>query len=150
MYEIQLSYLRTQQLHMSTSLETKGLLSTASPLPLWAGKGTRKLMQPCQANRQHLTNQGQHHTCGTALLPNIPFSTAMQRPIMTSSLTFSMMAAASPATRASRTGALYRFQNKNSSPRLAVVLPTCPNRLALGSQKTRSKQRTTCQQEEEV
>ena len=29
-------------------------------------------------------------------------------------------------------------------PLLAVVDPTWPNRLALGSQKTRSKQRTTC------
>ena len=45
-------------------------------------------------------------TCGTALLPNIPFSTAMDRPTMTSSLTFSIMAAASPATSANNTGAL--------------------------------------------
>ncbi|MPC16724.1 hypothetical protein E2C01_009556 [Portunus trituberculatus] len=46
----------------------------------------------------------------------MPFSTAMQRPTITSSLTFSMMAAASPATSASNTGARYRFQNRNSSP----------------------------------
>lgn len=42
--------------------------------------------------------------CGTALLPKIPFSTAIQRPTITSSLTFSMMAALCPATRARRTG----------------------------------------------
>jgi len=83
------------------------------------------------------------HTWGTALLPNIPLSTAIDLPTITSSLTFSMMAAASPATRANRTGALYKFQNRNSSPRLAVVLPTWPNKLALGSQKTRSKHKTT-------
>lgn len=161
-------------------------------------------------------------TCGTELFPKIPFSTAMQRPTITSSLTFSMMAAASPATRASNTGALYRFliqtrwttyifvysytrqwttaqvsvkhehftnksreisavsrkmitylsrnerserwskwnlpcfcisrlrncsgmtyQKRKSSPRLAVVLPTWPNRLELGSQKIRSKHKTT-------
>ena len=75
---------------------------------------------------------------------SIPLSTAMQRPTMTSSETFSMMAAASPATRASSTGALYRFQNRNSSPRLAVVEPTWPNRLEVLSQNIRSKQRTTC------
>lgn len=82
-------------------------------------------------------------TCGTALLPKMPFKTAIDRPMMTSSLTFSMMAAASPATSASKTGALYRFQNRNSSPRLAVVLPTWPNRFAFGSQKMRSKHSTT-------
>lgn len=64
-------------------------------------------------------------------------------PTMTSSVTFSMMAAASPATKASKTGALYRFQKRNSSPRLAVVLPTWPNRLAWGFQKILSKHRTT-------
>ena len=45
---------------------------------------------------------------GTLASPNMPLSTAMQRPTMTSSETFSMIAAASPATRASRTGALER------------------------------------------
>lgn len=64
-------------------------------------------------------------------------------PTITSSVTFSMMAAASPATSASNTGALYKFQNKNSSPRLAVVLPTCPKRLAWGFQNVRSKHSTT-------
>ena len=83
-------------------------------------------------------------TCGTVFAPKIPLITAKQRPTMTSSLTFSIMAAASPAISASNTGALYRFQNKKSSPRAAVVLPTCPNRLALGSQNTRSKHNTTC------
>uniref|UniRef100_A0A6B0UUK9 Uncharacterized protein n=1 Tax=Ixodes ricinus TaxID=34613 RepID=A0A6B0UUK9_IXORI len=73
----------------------------------------------------------------------MPLSTAMQRPMMTSSLTFSMMVAASPATSANSTGARYRFQKRKSSPRLPVVLPTCPKRLELGSQKMRSKQRTT-------
>lgn len=45
------------------------------------------------------------HTCGTALLPNIPLRMARQRPTITSSLMFSMMPAASPAIRASRIGA---------------------------------------------
>lgn len=45
------------------------------------------------------------HTCGTALLPNIPLRMARQRPTITSSLMFSMMPAASPAIRASRMGA---------------------------------------------
>lgn len=40
----------------------------------------------------------------------------MHRPTITSSLTFSIMAAASPATSARSTGARYRFQNRNSSP----------------------------------
>merc|ERR1719259_997270 len=62
---------------------------------------------------------------------------------MTSSLTFSITCAASPATSASSTGARYRFQNRNNSPRLAVVEPTCPNKLALGSQNWRSKHSTT-------
>jgi hypothetical protein len=35
---------------------------------------------------------------------------------MTSSLTFSIMAAASPATRARSTGARYKFQKRKSSP----------------------------------
>ena len=55
-------------------------------------------------------------TRGTPLVPKMPLSTAMQRPTMTASVTVSMMAAASPATRARRTGALYRLQNRNSSP----------------------------------
>lgn len=38
---------------------------------------------------------------------------------------------------------LYRFQKRKSSPLLAVVLPTCPNKLTLGSQNTRSKHSTT-------
>merc|ERR1719339_415578 len=80
---------------------------------------------------------------GTFVVPKIPLRTAIQRPTMTSSETFSMMAAASPATRASKTGALYRFQKRKSSPLLAVVEPTCPNRLLLLSQKILSKQRTT-------
>ena len=45
---------------------------------------------------------------GTLAAPKMPLRTAMQRPTMTSSETFSMIAAASPATRASRTGALKR------------------------------------------
>lgn len=56
-------------------------------------------------------------TCGTAEFPKIPLRTAIQRPTMTSSLTFSMMAAASPATSANKTGARYKFQNRNSSPK---------------------------------
>ncbi len=82
-------------------------------------------------------------TCGTALFPKMDLSTAIDRPTITSSLTFSIMAAASPATSANNTGALYRFQNRNSSPRLAVVLPTWPNKLAFGSQNMRSKHNTT-------
>lgn len=74
----------------------------------------------------------------------------MQRPTITSSLTFSITQAASPATRASRTGALYKFQNKKSSPRDAVVLPTWPNKLAVGSQKMRSKHNTTWKIEEKI
>ena len=45
---------------------------------------------------------------GTLAAPKMPLRTAMQRPTMTSSETFSMIAAASPATKASRTGALKR------------------------------------------
>lgn len=54
-----------------------------------------------------------------------------------------MIAAASPATSAKRTGALYKFQKRKSSPLLAVVLPTCPNKLACGFQKILSKHKTT-------
>lgn len=53
---------------------------------------------------------------GTAVLPKIPFSTAMQRPTITSSLTFSIMAALWPATRASSTGDCVMLQNRKSSP----------------------------------
>jgi len=35
------------------------------------------------------------------------------------------------------------YQNRKSSPLLAVVLPTWPNKLELGSQKIRSKHSTT-------
>ncbi len=45
-------------------------------------------------------------TCGTCELPNILLRTAKQRPIIMSSLIFSMMEAASPATNERRTGAL--------------------------------------------
>lgn len=44
------------------------------------------------------------HTCGTAVTPNISLSTAIQRATITSSLTPSIMEAASPATRARSTG----------------------------------------------
>lgn len=54
--------------------------------------------------------------CGTALCPKMPFKTAMHLPTITSSVTFSIMAAASPATSAKSTGAEYKFQNRNSSP----------------------------------
>lgn len=77
------------------------------------------------------------------------FKTAMHRPTITSSLTFSITQAASPATSASSTGALYKFQNRKSSPRDAVVLPTCPNKFAVGSQKIFSKHNTTCNRGEE-
>lgn len=103
----------------------------------------QKLQQIINYSTVDVKNDKADCTCGTALLPKMPFNTAIDLPMMTSSLTFSMMAAASPATSASRTGALYRFQNKNNSPRLAVVLPTWPNRLAFGSQKIRSKHSTT-------
>lgn len=82
-------------------------------------------------------------TSGTFAVPNIPLSTNMHREIITSSDMSSMTLAASPATKANSTGARYRFQNKNISPRLAVVLPMCPNKLPLGSQKMRSKHSTT-------
>lgn len=82
-------------------------------------------------------------TSGTFAVPNIPLSTNMQREIIISSDMSSMTLAASPATKANSTGARYRFQNKNISPRLAVVLPMCPNKLPLGSQKMRSKHSTT-------
>lgn len=81
-------------------------------------------------------------TCGTWELPKIPRNTAMTRPITMSSFTFSMMLAASPATKASSTGALYKFQNRKSSPRLAVVRGTWPKRLMCGSQKILSKHNT--------
>ena len=55
--------------------------------------------------------------------------TAKHLPIIISSLIFSIIDAASPATRDNKTGALYKFQNKNNSPRLAVDNGTWPNRL---------------------
>ena len=68
--------------------------------------------------------------------------TAKHLPIIISSLMFSIIDAASPATKDSKTGALYKFQNKNNSPLLAVDKGTWPNRLMWGSQKTLSKHRT--------
>lgn len=109
--------------------------------------------EPCLIRQNHTTlsnfvtyfiNRTYHlQTWGTALLPKIPFNTAMALPTMISSETFSSLFAASPATRAMRTGDLYRFQKRNSSPRFAVVLPTWPKRFVFGSQNTRSKHRTT-------
>lgn len=46
--------------------------------------------------------------------------TAKHLPITISSLTFSIIDAASPATNDNNTGALYKLKNKNDSPRLAV------------------------------
>lgn len=82
-------------------------------------------------------------TSGTFGVPNIPLSSNMHLAMIMSSDTSSITPAASPATRANSTGARWRFQNRNSSPRLDVVLPMCPNRLPLGSQKMRSKHNTT-------
>lgn len=56
--------------------------------------------------------RAQRHTCGTALLPKMPLRIARQRPTITSSLMFSMMPAASPATRARRIGAMGRQQKE--------------------------------------
>ena len=44
------------------------------------------------------------HACGTAVTPNISFSTAMHLATMTSSLIPSIIELASPATKASSTG----------------------------------------------
>ena len=105
---------------------------------------------PLKANSTHLEQQRKGVRClcteGTALLPKIPLSTPTALPTMMSSETFSSLLAASPATSAMRTGAWYKFQNRNSSPRFAVVLPTWPNKFVLGSQNTRSKHNTTCRE----
>jgi hypothetical protein len=61
--------------------------------------------------------------------------TATHRPTVTSSATLSMMAATSFATNTRRTGARYKFQNRNSWPLLAVVLAAWPNRLVPKFQK---------------
>jgi hypothetical protein len=75
-------------------------------------------------------------------LPNILLNTAKHLPIMISSLIFSIIHEASPATSDSKTGALYKFQNRNNSPLLAVDKGTEPNRLICGSQNIFSKHKT--------
>ena len=81
-------------------------------------------------------------TIGTCELPNMLRRTAKQRPMTMSSLMFSMMLAASPATSDKSTGARYKFQKRKSSPRLDVDNGTWPNKLMCGSQKILSKHNT--------
>jgi hypothetical protein len=57
-------------------------------------------------------------------LPNIPLRTAIWQPTMTSSPKFSMMAVASPVTNGWRTGAQYKFQNRNNYLLLKVDIAT--------------------------
>jgi hypothetical protein len=48
--------------------------------------------------------------------------TAIHRPMATSTVTFSMMTGTSSAPSTRRTGAQYKFQNRNRGLLLAVVL----------------------------
>jgi len=66
----------------------------------------------------------------------------MHRAIIKSSLIFSIIDAASPATSDNKTGALYKFQKRNSSPLLDVDKGTCPKRFICGSQNILSKHKT--------
>lgn len=54
-------------------------------------------------------------TWGTALLPKMPLRMARHRPTMTSSLMFSMIPAASPATKANKIGAVRAQERKKTS-----------------------------------
>lgn len=97
--------LRVLQIPHPVSLHLYSILILSSPTLLNLTASLNNTLKNCQL------------TCGTAPLPKMPFRTAIHRPTMTSSLTFSIMAAASPATKARSTGARYKFQKRKSSPK---------------------------------